>query len=314
MKMAKKIKMQTGNEITFGEGFESYLVNCKARNLREGTLKHYKDGIKIIFQYIPPETPISSLNETTIDELIIALKDTRDINDTTLCTYVRDVKTLMYYFMECGYIPHFKIKLPKMDRQPIETYTDSELQKLLKKPNLKQCSFSEYKNWVVVNFLLSTGIRLNSLIHLNVKDIDFDNQVVYVNTTKNRKPLIVPLNSDIIRILKEYLLYRKGDGDDYLFCNSYGNLLTKSTLYHGLYEYNLNRGVMTTGIHRYRHTFAKKWILMGGNVVTLQKILGHSSLAITQNYLNILTCDLKKDIERYNILSEFNKQSIKMQR
>ena len=34
-----------------------------------------------------------------------------------------------------------------------------------------------------------------------------------------------------------------------------------------LYDYNKSRGVETTGIHRYRHTFAKQWILNGGNVV-----------------------------------------------
>ena len=60
------------------------------------------------------------------------------------------------------------------------------------------------------------------------------------------------------------------------------------------------------------HTFAKKWILIGGNVVTLQKILGHSSLEITQNYLNLLVSDIQKDVEEFNILREFKRESIKM--
>lgn len=47
--------------------------------------------------------------------------------------------------------------------------------------------------------------------------------------------------------------------------------------------YNKERGIETTGIHRLRHTFAKQWILSGNSVVALQKILGHSSLAITQH-------------------------------
>ena len=51
---------------------------------------------------------------------------------------------------------------------------------------------------------------------------------------------------------------------------------------------------------------------MGGNVVTLSKILGHSLLEITQNYLNILVCDMKKDIDQFNILQEFKNKSIKM--
>ena len=149
-------------------------------------------------------------------------------------------------------------------------------------------------------------------MNIKIKDIDFDAEVAYINTTKNRKPLIIPLNQDILRILQEYLKYRKGDSDDYLFCNVFGKQLVRSTIYHAFYEYNKKRGIEKTGIHRYRHTFAKKWILLGGNVVTLQKILGHSSLAITQNYLNLLVSDLKGEIEEFNILREFKQERIKM--
>ena len=67
--------------------------------------------------------------------------------------------------------------------------------------------------------------------------------------------------------------------------------------------------VVKTGIHRFRHTFAKKWITLGGSVVTLQKILGHSSLNITQNYINLLVEDIKRDVDKYNILEEFNKDT-----
>ena len=79
-----------------------------------------------------------------------------------------------------------------------------------------------------------------------------------------------------------------------------------------MYEYNKRRGVEKTGLHRYRHTFAKKWILMGGNVVTLQKILGHSSLEITQNYLNLLVCDIRNEVEEFSIIKEFKRESIKL--
>lgn len=309
----KKIKMNVSNSITFEEGCKEYLDNCKARNLRNGTIKHYRDTINQLYKYIDKDILIEDLTLKTFEDFIVTLRDNDAMNDVTLYTYARDLKTLLYFFMKQEYMPTFKIKLIKADKQPIETYTDDDLKKMLKKPNLKKCTFQEYKCWVIVNFLLSTGIRQHSLINIKIKDIDFDNEVVYVNVTKNRKPLIIPLNNDILKIIKEYLRYRSHESkDDYLFCNIFGKQLTKSTVYHGLWQYNKNRGVDTTGMHRFRHTFAKKWVTMGGSVVTLSKILGHSSLAITENYLNMLTCDLKKDIDKFNILQEFKKESIKM--
>ena len=310
--MSRRMRMTIENSITFEEGCDEYLLDCKARNLRDGTIKHYVDSSKQIMKYIGRDTLIKDIDKDIIDDFIIQLRENPNLNDMSLYTYARDFKTLMYFFMKKEYLPYFKITIPKADKQPIETYTDTELQILLKKPNLKRCGFTEYRVWVMTNFLLSTGIRQHSLISIKIKDIDFDAEVVHVNITKNRKPLIIPLNPDIIKILKEYLKYRKGGKDDYLFCNVYGKPLVRSTVYSSFHEYNRQRGIQKTGIHRYRHTFAKKWVLLGGNVVTLQRILGHSSLAITQNYLNLLVSDMKKDIDQFNILREFKKEGIKM--
>ena len=124
----------------------------------------------------------------------------------------------------CGFscgasLPYFEIKIPKADTEAIETYTDTELKMLLKEPDIRKCGFVTYRSWVIVNFLLSTGIRQNSLINIRIKDIDFDNDIVYINTTKNRKSLIIPLNEDIVKILQEYLKYRGGGSDDWLFCS-----------------------------------------------------------------------------------------------
>ena len=82
-----------------------------------------------------------------------------------------------------------------------------------------------------------------------------------------------------------------------------------------LYDYNKRRGVKTTGIHRYRHTFAKQWIVNGGNVVALSKLLGHSSLDITQNYINLLVSDVAKQVNEINVLDKFyGKKHISMRK
>ena len=155
---------------------------------------------------------------------------------------------------------------------------------------------------------------LLSNVRLQVQDVDFENALLTVRITKNRNALVLPLNHTMVSILKDFLKHRQHKSkDDWLFCNIYGQQLVKTTCYRMLAVYNKKRGVETTGIHRFRHTFAKQWILNGGNVVTLSKLLGHSSLNITQNYINLLTTDLSKQVEEINLLDKYAaKKRIKM--
>ena len=310
-----KLKMKATKGLTFEEGCNKYLEYCRQRNLRQGTINHYRQSYVQFFKFFEPDTPIEEIDEEAYKRYVLHLRSTLN-NDVSINSYLRDFITTMHYLMNEGYIQSYKMQAIKVDKSHIETYNEQELQLLLKKPNIKKCSFIEYQAWVMTNFLFSTAVRQRSLMYIKVKDIDFDNNVVYVNVTKNRKPLIVPLNQTMVNILREYLKYRnhKTD-DDYLFCNVFGQQLVKSTCYHMLYEYNKRRGVETTGIHRYRHTFAKQWILSGGNVVSLSQLLGHSSLEITQNYIHLLVSDVAKQVDEINVLDKFySKQHISMKR
>ena len=297
--------MKATRGLTFEEGCNKYLEYCRQRNLRQGTINHYRQSYVQFFKFFEPDTPIEEIDEDAYKRYVLHLRSTLN-NDVSINSYLRDFITTMHYLMNEGYIQSYKMQAIKVDKSHIETYNEQELQLLLKKPNIKKCSFIEYQAWVMTNFLFSTAVRQRSLMYIKVKDIDFDNNVVYVNVTKNRKPLIVPLNQTMVNILREYLKYRnhKSD-DDYLFCNVFGQQLVKSTCYHMLYEYNKRRGVETTGIHRYRHTFAKQWILSGGNVVSLSQLLGHSSLEITQNYIHLLVSDVAKQVDEINVLDKF---------
>ena len=301
----QKIKMSRGTLLTFEEGCNKYLENCRQRNLREGTINHYRQSYLYFYKYFDPKMPVEDIDEQTYKDYVIHLKKVLH-NDTSITSYLRDLITTIHFFMNEGWLPHFKMQAIKVDKSHIETYNENELQLLLKKPNVKKCNFTEYQSWVMTNFLFATGVRQRSLMNIKIKDLDFDNNVVYVNVTKNRKPLIVPLNQTMVSILEEYLKYRHHkSNDDFLFCNSFGQQLAKSTCYHMLYEYNKRRGVETTGIHRYRHTFAKQWIINGGNVVSLSKLLGHSSLDITQNYINLLVSEVAKQVDEFNVLDKF---------
>jgi integrase/recombinase XerD len=304
--MPKKLKIQAEDSMKFYQGFNEFLDNCKARNLRPATIAHYQEGYKAITKFVDKDISIKDINKKTVDNFVENCKEKLNINSQSLFTYTRDFKTILYFFMRMEYLQEFKIQLPRVDKTSIETYSDAELKILLKKPDLKNCSFVEYRDWTLINFLLSTAVRVNSVINIKIKELDFENEVVYVNTTKNRKPLIIPLNPSIIKILKDYLKMRQHKTtDEYLFCTAYNKKLCKRTIDGSLLKYNHDRMIEKTGVYRYRHTFSKKFIINGGNPAILQKILGHSSLLTTQNYLNILVTDLKKEINQFNILEEF---------
>ena len=301
-----EITMKTNESITFEEGCNLYLQNCRERNLREDTIRHYRQSYLRFYKHFDRDMPLSEMNERKYKEYVLRLREEIE-NDVSINSYLRDLIATMRFLMEEGYVKPFKMRSIKVDQWTVETYTDEELRILLKKPDLKKCGFMDYQCWVMTNFVFSTGVRQRSLIFIQIKDVDFDNSVLHVRVTKNRKPLIIPISSTMLGILKEYLKHRQHKSkEDYLFCNVYGEQLCKTTSYKMLYNYNKSRGVQTTGVHRYRHTFAKQWILNGGNVVTLSRILGHSNLSITQNYINLLVTDLAKQVEEINLLDKFS--------
>ena len=195
----QKIKMSRGTLLTFEEGCNKYLENCRQRNLREGTINHDRQSYLYFYKYFDPKMPIEDIDEQIYKDYVLHLKKTLN-NDISINSYLRDLITTIHFFMNEGWLPHFKMQAIKVDKSHIETYNENELQLLLKKPNVKKCNFTEYQSWVMTNFLFATGVRQRSLMHIQIKNLDFDNNVVYVNVTKNRKPLIVPLNQTMVSI------------------------------------------------------------------------------------------------------------------
>lgn len=299
-----KIKMQPldAETVTLEECFADYMAKCRARNLSDKTLEIYEVRFSVFQKYLNgKELKPSEIDQDVIDGFILYLQK-RGCNDITVQSYIRDIRAFFYYLMNNSFTPEFKIKLPKADKKIKETYTDEELKKLLKKPNLKRCEFNEYKTWVFSNYLLATGNRISTVLNLQIRDLDFDNGIIQLNKMKNRKAQIVPMASSLAVILKEYLTYRKGEPDDYVFCNSYGGQGEIRSYQEMLAKYNKARGVSKTSAHLYRHTFAKRWILNGGDIFRLQKLLGHSDLTVVKEYVNMFSSDLSKDYSDYNPL------------
>lgn len=304
-----KLSMRTRDEVSVQESFDYFIRKCEARNLSPSTIGLYKNHFKIFQRFLGSEKFMTAdVTIETLEEFIFHLKDTQKCKDVTVNSYLRDLRAFLYFSMDEGYIQVFKVKMLKVTKEIKETYTDIELKRLLKKPCAKTCDFSEYKIWALTNYLLATGNRISSALGVKVEDLDFDNGVIQVNRTKNRKAQIVPMSAALSGVLKDYLVYRKGGDKDYLFCNTCGARADVRTYQEMIAKYNRQRDVDKTSAHLYRHTFAKKWILNGGDIFRLQKILGHSDLSMVKEYVNMFGKDIAVDFDKYNPLDNMDCQ------
>ena len=146
-------------------------------------------------------------------------------------------------------------------------------------------------------------------------DINYRKEEITVRQTKTNKAYITPLSKALAVVVKEYVRMWRSEATDeqYLFCNIGEEQLTVNALKHSITHYNRSRGVEKISVHALRHTFAKDWIRNTGDAFRLQKLLGHTSLDMTRNYVNMFTEDLKKDFEDYNPLDVLKKGASRTQ-
>ena len=292
--------------ITVQEGFNQFITKCKIKNLTDESIKSYNEKVKHFMTYYGEEEPLQFVTQETVDNFILWLQDNRTCGSISINSYLRSLRAFLYFCMDKGYTPHFKIQLIKAEKKLKETYSDTELEKLLKKPDINNCDFREYEVWVLENYLLGTGNRISTALELKIKDIDFEAACIYIRKVKNRHQQIIPLSTTLSNILQDYIQIRGNEPESYLFCNLYGNKPDKRTFQDAIKKYNRKRGVTKTSAHLFRHTFAKNWIIAGGDIFRLQKILGHSDLTVTKEYVSMFGTDLQIDFEKFNPLDKLN--------
>lgn len=239
--MKTKIKMnQQTNLKTIKEGFSEFRTYCKIKNLSEHTISFYENCYKAFTTYLSEDLSMDSISKNTMDGFILHLQQ-RNISSISVNTYIRGIRAFLYYCMKLNYLQEFKITIIKAEKKVKEIYTDVELQILLEKLNFKDCSFTKYKCWVIINLLLTIPVRASTLINIKIKNLDFESELVTLEKMKNRKQQILPMGRILNSVLLEYLQYRKADTEeDYLFPNAYDEPLTVRTLEKSLSNYNKN--------------------------------------------------------------------------
>ena len=291
--------------LSVADGYEKFMRVKRMKNLVPDTIRFYEQNYRFFAEFFDVTQPCASITKDTFLEYAEHIQALHDVQTSTINTYLRAVRAFFYFFMEEGYTQPFKVKMLKEQQKIKETYTEQELAKLFKKPNMRTCDFGEYRCWVMVNYLLGTGNRIRTAVNVKIGHLDFENGLIFLAETKNKRQQIIPMAQSLSQILQEYLTIRKGEPDDYLFCSIHGTPLTRDGASTTIYKFNHRRGVERTSVHLFRHTFAKMWILRGGDPFELQSILGHSDQSMVKRYVNIYGKDLKPNFAKYNPLDNF---------
>lgn len=295
----KRIIVNAEHNPKLSYAFDGFQARNKARNLSIATIKGYKETFDRFTALCMDEMKCDEIGRKTVDAFVTALMDD-GIKASSINHYLRNMRSFLYWCMDEGYVQRFKIPLQKEQESIKETYSDEEIRLLIREP-VKHASFVEWRSWAMVCWFLSTGNRAETACNIKIGDLYFQENEIYINKAKTKKAMILPMGNELKQVLRKYIsqFRHESTDDEYLFCNVGNQRLTVNALQCGIRSYNKSRGVEITGIHAFRHTFAKNWIRNNGDVFRLQKILGHKSLEMTRRYVNLFSDDLKKDFERY---------------
>ena len=312
--MSKKtIKMNNRKEKTFSQVWGEFITSQMAKGVSEATIGNYHRVLHNISKYFDIDTPMNCLSKRDTDEMVVEMRKA-GLAHNTIATYVRVIRTFLNW---CKAENIVRIEIPNIKEKEVvkDTYSDEELELLLRRP-AADCQFCEYRNWVIINFLLNCGCRAATVRNIQNRDVSLvDNQVVFRHT-KNGKVQVIPLCSRMVNVLRGYMAVRGGVAEDYLFCDQYGGMLSQNALRLAIARYNQRRGVHKTSLHMFRHTFARKYLVdCGGDAFTLQKLLGHSTLTMTKRYCAIFDADIAKNYDRVSPLAQMYhpKEKIKKQ-
>lgn len=286
---------------TIADAFEEFITDKKAEGLSDKTIATYKNHFYCISKWLDAEMPVAELEDKHLKQVVAEMRETA-LSPNSIASYVRTLKSFLSW-CNANDKTQANLKTYKAPETVKETYTDKELKLLLQKPKIKTCSFTEYRNWVIINLLLNCGCRAATVRSFLIKDVNFDNYTITYRHTKNGKIQIVPLCSTMVSILREYMRIRGGEDNEVLFPNDFGKPMTENALRLAIVKYNTSRGVAKTSIHLFRHTFAQRYLQNGGNSLYLQKVLGHTTLAMTKHYCNIYDVDLVKTFDSFSPLA-----------
>ena len=197
--------------------------------------------------------------------------------------------------------PFAQLRIPKAPKKVIPTFTEEQLRQLF--AAIDTTSELGYRDYTIILTLLDTGIRCSELTGLKVTNVNLDGRLLKV-WGKGSKERWVPIGGKVQKALWKYLTHHRPEPAtpryDNVFLTRDGRPLTKDRLEAIVEHYGRKAAISGVRVspHTFRHTMAVTFLRNGGDVFSLQRILGHSQLEVLRGYVNFAQADISKAHQR----------------
>ena len=271
---------------------DAFVFGCKIRNLAPRTLSVYAERLGYLIRHLEAKgIDIEDITKQDIQDYLLSLIG--KVSDETVNGRIRVYRRFFNYLEEEGLWekpnPTHKLKLIRSSKRIKPVIKPEQIGKILQK--LNKSTFEGYRNLTMVMMFWDTMIRKEELITLKLEHVDLRGGLIKVYG-KGRKERQVPMGAKTIKTLHFYLnRWRNGTNGDLVFCQRSGKPIT-SRHCHKIIQQIGQKADVNIYPHLIRHSAATYFIRQGGSPVILQKILGHTSLIVTQNYLHMDNKDM----------------------
>jgi integrase/recombinase XerD len=278
-----------------------YDLFVKERHYLKNVSPHTLDWYKYSFKAFAPHLAVSdpqSLRPALKSAVMALVESNRQ--PSTINDYIRALNAFLHWASDDGHLPELiRLDYLKEEQKIIQTFSDQQIKLLL---SWKPHTFAEHRMRVVICLLLDTGLRISEALAIRRDEVDLDNLLVTVRG-KGGKHRALPFSFEMRK-----LLFRWSQQHSFplLFPSIHGCHVNLRNLLRDFKWLQNQLGI--TGVrfspHTFRHTFAVHYLRRGGNVFYLQKLLGHSTLEMTNRYARSLgIADLQAVHDKLSLLT-----------
>lgn len=239
---------------------------------------------------------------------IDAKKQQIGLADTTININLRTLKAIFNWLYREDMLevnPMENVKLLRQDNvnDLTNAFSNDEIKDILAVPSKRD--FVGYRDFVAMNTLLDSGLRIRELLSLRAGDVDIKTRFITVKSSesKNRKFRLAPISTHVAKMLLQLMTENKEHfKTDRIFLSSYGEPLGANHFNKRLKYYAEKAGIQGKKVtaHVYRHTWARSMVLNGCDAFTLQKIGGWADIRTMRRYIQMDVSEMRASHDQYS--------------